>query len=343
MNMYQNRELSDFKLVSREVGVGSSSSVDVCKRVVRGFGSRTLSAIKRYYLAALTRRQCVSYSRGGHVDIQTGIYQLEREIEILRALKGRCSTIVNLDEVVRSDSCIFLIFKYAGAPLMCYIDESNAYSARSLDPIYGSLFAARTSHMIDVLTEDDCVICLKQILSGMSFLRDKNIVHKDVKPENILLNYPLWRWRRYVDSRLQDMQADWVHDRPIEITICDFDNAETITNGRIFDAQGTVLFSPPEVFGLIDRDVGVDGFARDAWSVGMVAYCMLVGYHPVPTCSSSFEFQLSLLKLQQEGGCIVLPDQIIGRTPLREAIEGLLNMDPSARLTVNDALSLLTV
>ena len=333
----------DFRIIKREVGAGSSSSVDVCKRVSIGDSGRTLLALKRYYRAALLRKQSVVYSRGGEVSIQTGVDNLLREITILRSFKGKCGNLIQLEEVLEDDNCVSVLTQYAGAPLMIFVEEKNAYCARSLSPVKGSLYAQTARDVIDVFTEDDTIAFLKQILNGMSFLQDNCIIHKDIKPENILINYPVCQWRRYHGPKLEDMRSSWAHDRPLHVTICDFDTAELVPDGRIFDAQGTVLFSPPEVFALIDREQGVDGFARDAWSVGMVAYCMLIGYHPVPVCSSSLEFQFSLLKLQQEGGQISLPENLVENAVLREVVAGLLLVNPTNRLAARDAMSLLTV
>lgn len=330
-------------IVKRGIGSGSSSSVDVIKRISPGSPTRSLSAIKRYYREALVRKQCVVYSRGGNISLKTGEDNLLGEIAILQTICGECDNIIQLEDVIQDDGCITVLTRYSGAPIMTFQENTNAYCARSLDPVRGSLYANVIRDFIDVFTDDDAAACIRQILNGMSFLQEKCVVHKDIKPENILINYPVCRWRRLKGKGLVNMSSCWVHDRPIHVTICDFDTAELVPDGRIFDAQGTVLFSPPEVFNIIDREEGVDGYARDAWSVGMVAYCMLAGYHPVPVCSSSLEFQLSLLKLQQEGGQISLPPNLGEKTVLREIVEGLLHVDPGTRLSVRDAQSILTV
>jgi serine/threonine protein kinase len=347
MNHFHERE-SQIKrgklmIVKQRIGNGSSASVDVFKRVFVGSPSRSLLAIKRYYREALVRKRCVVYSRGGNISFKTGEDNLLGEIAILQILAGECDNVIRIEDVIHDDRCITVLTSYSGAPIMTFQEHTNAYCARSLDPVRGSLFSNTIREFIDVFNEDDAVAYLRQILNGMSFLREKCVVHKDIKPENILINYPVCRWRRFKGTDLVDMSSSWSHDRPIHVTICDFDTAELAPDGRIFDAQGTVLFSPPEVFNFIDREEGVDGYARDAWSVGMVAYCMLAGYHPVPVCSSSLEFQLSLLKLQQEGGQISLPANLVEKTVLREVVEGLLHVDPGTRLSVRDARSILTV
>jgi serine/threonine protein kinase len=225
---------------------------------------------------------------------------------------------------------------------MDFVEDANAYSALTLDPVTGLLFRPKLKHDIDVFTEDECINCFKQLLQGMSFLRREGVVHKDIKPENVLINYPVCQWRRFLNNTPHDMQSTWKHDRALQVTICDFNTAELVPDGRLYDAQGTVLFTPPEAFDFIDTDVGIDAYARDAWSVGMVGYYMLAGCNPIPNYASALEYQLTLIGMHHENRRIRIPDEIAPKNEIiREVIEDLLHPHPESRMTVDRALSIL--
>ena len=225
---------------------------------------------------------------------------------------------------------------------MSYLEDMHSYTAFVMDTENRLIYHwAPREGVINVLFEEDCANCLQQLLSGLEFLKQNNIVHKDIKPENVLLNYPLCRWR-CVSNEYSTISASWNHQRPIQLTICDFNISERMMDGRIFDAQGTLLFTPPDVYGLVDREEGVDGYARDAWSAGMVGYCMLAGAYPLTLEGSSLQFQLELLRMRADGERISLPrNACIENENLRIVVEGLLAMDAPSRLSAADALTIL--
>jgi serine/threonine protein kinase len=117
------------------------------------------------------------------------------------------------------------------------------------------------------------------------------------------------------------------------VTLCDFNIAEKREGGRIFDAQGTVVFSPPEVFGRVDPQIGVDGFQRDMWSMGVLAYCLITGETPVQESDSSLMTQIEIVRLRSESGPLQLPSYVQNHR-LRYLVESLLDPDPERRMTV---------
>jgi serine/threonine protein kinase len=315
----------------------------VCKRVRPGVTRTELSFVKKYFVGALLRERCVCYGRNRTVDIRDGIFQTFRELMILKDLKGRCPYIVELEEVELEASTFSVQFRYGGSPVMKYDDAFGGYAAFVLDLLNVSVFRLKPRGHPNVLVPEDCLTCLVQVLNGLSFLRECGIVHKDIKPENILISHPLCRWRR-ADDKFITCHSEWSHEYPIHITICDFNTAERVDGGRIYDAQGTMLFSPPEVFGFIDPENGVDGYARDAWSAGMLAYCMLAGLHPLNNDVPPLEYQLNLLGMRDRNERILLPSGICDSTPqLKNIVEGLLDLNPVSRLTAPDALEYLKV
>ena len=322
----------------RGVGVGAYSSVDLCKRVMKGVSSRHLCAVKTYLLDDLRRDRCAVYGRDRQVALLSGISQVEREVDILTKLGAASSShIVHLEEVISRAGSIRLVLTYAGAPVMTFMEHLHAYSARVISESGGSLYRSPPPSKVRVFAEGDAAAILRQLLDALVCLRAHGVVHKDVKPENVLIDFPVCRWRDPACPQTV-VRAAYDHERPINITLCDFNTAELLPDGRIFDAQGTVLFSPPEVFGRIDPTAGVDGFARDIWSAGMLAFCLLVGLHPIPAGTSPLELQLNILQVNN----IPLPDWIENQS-LKSVVESMLHVDPAARVPASSALEQLIV
>jgi serine/threonine protein kinase len=318
-----------------------SSSFRICKKVVKGKPRQQLSVSKVYHEHVVLRERDVQYYAFRETRFVNGIDRLANELNILSSLKGASSNLVELEEICFLGSKCFVFTRFGGSPIMKYLESVPCYSAFVLNQMGVSLYNIRPEESPTVLTEEDALTCMRQLLSAAEVLHSKFIVHKDIKPENVVLDYPLCRWRD-ADKDFKLNESEWKHNRPIHITLIDFSISERREDGRIFDAQGTTLFTPPEVFSLIDPEKGVDGFARDAWSVGMLGYCLLSGIHPLPSAESSLEYQLNLLRMRESGEKIVLPKNACRDIPrLRSVIKGLLDLNPETRLTVRSALVLL--
>lgn len=111
----------------------------------------------------------------------------------------------------------------------------------------GQLFE-RVSEEDFTLTERDCILFMTQILEGVSFMHSKNIVHLDLKPENIMC-----------------------HTRPShEIKIIDFGLARRLNpNEEIRTLCGTAEFIAPEIVNFDPIST-----ASDMWSVGVICYIL---------------------------------------------------------------------
>lgn len=88
-----------------------------------------------------------------------------REISILRELKH--PNIVELKDVVCTDNKLFLLFEYLEIDLRKYLTSLNQEEYLDSDLIKSFLY---------------------QILEGVAYCHSKKILHRDLKPQNLLLD-----------------------------------------------------------------------------------------------------------------------------------------------------------
>ena len=146
---------------------------------------------------------------------------------------------------------------------------------------------------------------MKQCLEGLKYMHSKNIIHRDIKSANIL-----------VDS-----------NNDIKISDFGISRIEDLTQKRA-SMKGTAYWMAPE----IARGVSGCTTKVDIWSLGCVAIELLSGKHPFPNLNP-FQaiYHLGLGKLPQ------LPSKTIS-TSLKSFIEACLQVDPGKRSTAEALL-----
>ena len=85
-----------------------------------------------------------------------------------------------------------------------------------------------------------------QLLTASAHIHSYNVIHQDIKPENIVLSF----------------SSDLVFPR---IALSDFGLASTLKNSRCYDTCGTYPFIPPECLNGNGHD-----FKFDSWSIGII-------------------------------------------------------------------------
>jgi len=85
-----------------------------------------------------------------------------REISILKELQH--PNIVRLHDVIHTEKKLTLVFEYLDQDLKKYLDSSDGLDAHT---IQSSLF---------------------QLLRGIAFCHDRRVLHRDLKPQNLLIN-----------------------------------------------------------------------------------------------------------------------------------------------------------
>ena len=126
--------------------------------------------------------------------------------------------------------------------------------------------------------EDEARAVLLQILSGMMHFSDKNFIHYDLKPGNILFVS--------VESMVK------ITDFGLSKIILDPENPDGMELTK--PGEGTYRYLPPECF---DEDPRISGKV-DVWSVGIIFYQMLFGRVPTEN-EQSFEDIIAAIKNQR--------------------------------------------
>ncbi|CDW85720.1 serine threonine protein kinase [Stylonychia lemnae] len=157
------------------------------------------------------------------------VTQLKNEIQSQRILAG-CSNILQLNKVFESQNSIYLFFDFQeGGTLLDIITEKNS------------------------LQEKDLQIIMGQILLVVDFMHSHNIVHRDLKLDNIL-----------VRSK-QEGQYD--------IRIADFGLSCQIQQGqKLTDICGTPSYIAPEILNNQPYDI-----KSDIFGVGSIMYNIMSG------------------------------------------------------------------
>ncbi|KAI9461979.1 Pkinase-domain-containing protein [Lactarius psammicola] len=173
----------------------------------------------------------VKLIKRNNIDSALRMSKVEREIEVLRMLKH--PNIVRLYDVIETDKYIGIILDYASG---------------------GELFDHILAHRY--LKEKDACRLFAQLISGVWYIHQRKIVHRDLKLENLLL------------------------DRNRNVIITDFGFAnrfEHRTDDLMQTSCGSPCYAAPE---LVISEGAYVGSAVDIWSCGVILYAMLAGYLP---------------------------------------------------------------
>ena len=157
------------------------------------------------------------------------------------------------------------------------------------------------------VTDADAVEIAAQVLDALAHAHRAGIVHRDVKPANVLLED-----REELSVRLLDFG------------LAQFDGADTLT--AVGDVPGTLAYISPE------RLAGEDASpASDVWSVGVLLWEMLADRHPfwgMPLQEVARAIEAGAPPL--EGERRNLPRR------LTVAVQAALSREPDARPTASD-------
>ena len=151
------------------------------------------------------------------------------------------------------------------------------------------------------LKENEASFFFYQIINGVEYLHNKNIVHRDMKPENLLLNQN--NIIKIIDFGL----SNYYDDGNLLSTLC-----------------GSPFYSSPELI----NGQKYDGFSVDIWSIGISLYAMIYGYLPFRDRNKNVLFK-------QISECIIeYPDYSCVSLVAKDLLKKILVKDPNKRLNL---------
>ena len=153
------------------------------------------------------------------------------------------------------------------------------------------------------LPEQVAKYIFKQIILSLQYMHSHNIIHRDIKLDNILI------------------------DLNNNIKICDFSISKKIKKGEIIKEEfGTYAYLAPEI--LLKKEY--EGFGADIWSAGVVLYAMLGGTVPFKANNNK---ELNYLIITGEYKPIenISPEA-------SNLIRSILEVNPKKRIGIKDIL-----
>ncbi|KAJ4724105.1 Protein kinase [Melia azedarach] len=211
---------------------------------------------------------------------ETAMENILREVSIMKMLDH--PNIVNLIEVIDDQKAdhLYMVLEYI---------EGNPIS--------------NIRRMTTRIGETTARSYFKDIISGLIYLHSHNIIHGDIKPENLLLT----------------------SSGTVKIGDFSFSYAFEDENDKLSRCPGTPAFTPPEC--CLDTVYG--GKAADTWAAGVTLYYLVVGSFPFLADSIAETYDKIV------NSPLSLPEEL--NPELNDLLQGLLCKDPMHRITLDDA------
>ncbi|KAK6161479.1 hypothetical protein DH2020_004860 [Rehmannia glutinosa] len=206
-----------------------------------------------------------------------------REVSAMRRLHQH-PNILKLHEVMATKSKIYLVMELAqGGELFAKLNRCRRFSEATARKYF------------------------QQVVSALRFCHQNGVFHRDIKPQNLLLDQNgLLKITDFGLSALSDQKRD----------------------GLIYTACGTPAYTAPEV---VYRK-GYDGEKADAWSCGVLLYVFLVGSLPFD------DSNLSNMYRAMHRRSFEFPDWVSKSAKI--VIYRLMDPNPNTRLSLEELIKL---
>ena len=205
--------------------------------------------------------------------------KIQIETSIMKTLSSS-DYIVKFFETYETQKHICIVMEYICAgDLLSYIRKRNKLNEQTAKYIY------------------------KQIILGIQYIHNHNIIHRDIKLDNILID---------LDNKIK---------------ICDFGVSKRINNNdKIYEQCGTPTYIAPEIL----KGKGYVGYGVDVWSSGVVLYAMLSG--TVPFKGNNLK---DLHDAIMKGNYKVINDV---SNEANHLLKSIFEVDPKKRISIQEIL-----
>lgn len=211
------------------------------------------------------------------------------EAEILKQVSH--PNIVQLIDLISTEACVYLVMELVlGGHLQAQLKAHGAYD------------------------EPRAKVLLQQVTLAVRHLHDRNIIHRDVKPENIL----------FCDS------GDPARPEGLRIKLTDF-GLSTMKEGRLTTRCGTPSYCAPEL-------LGGEGYGKavDIWSIGVLAFVVVTG--GLPFVGKNRHDLFARIQRGQYSFPQPSPGQELVTELAKDLISRLLKLEPMERYSTREAL-----
>ncbi|WVR07941.1 hypothetical protein IAU60_004984 [Kwoniella sp. DSM 27419] len=250
-----HRERIGNYVVGAEIGRGSFATV------FKGYRSKTKAPIA---IKAVSRQKLTTKL----------LENLESEINILKSIHHR--NIVALEDCFKNDTHIYLVMEFcSGSDLSIYIKNRGRLATLDFYPKPGTSMAKLDTKedgkiywphpAAGGLDERVTRSFLGQLAQAIKFLRAQDLMHRDIKPQNLLM-------QPATDTEIADGHPYGV---PV-LKVADFGFARILPAAAMAETLcGSPLYMAPEILRYEKYDA-----TADLWSVGAVLFEMAVGRPP---------------------------------------------------------------
>ncbi|KAK4560959.1 Serine/threonine-protein kinase [Recurvomyces mirabilis] len=303
--------IGDFRR-GKEIGKGSFAAVYLAQHRKK----KSYAAVKAVQMHKLTRKLKEN---------------LESEIRILQSLQH--PHIVALFACNETPSYIYLVMEY------CQLSDLSQFMKKrhtlATLPETQDIFRRYPNPQAGGLNEVLARHFLKQIASALQYLRSRNLIHRDIKPQNLLLNpAPTYMARQAPEdvplaaSEYSLVSAVGVQTLPM-LKIADFGFARHLPSTSMAETLcGSPLYMAPEILRYEKYDA-----RADLWSTGTVLHEMVVGKPPF-RAQNHVEL---LRRIEKANDQIIFDNKIMTISRgMKDCIRKLLKKSPLDRVSYED-------
>ncbi|OMJ68908.1 hypothetical protein SteCoe_33509 [Stentor coeruleus] len=296
----------------KTIGQGAFSKVKLAERQWKNENGELLKAdyaVKIMHKGILKKQRCVIYNRENVMKMTNNWEKIESEIDIWRRLCNE--NVIRLYEIINSKNLehLYLIIEYADCgQIMKWNSNDQRYEMNTL---IVSHVKNKYPEIFTRFSEREALgkVIFKQVCEGLEFLHSRFIVHKDLKPDNIL----------FCSEKVLFKLTDFTISEQLE-------GPEALC----YNPPGTTPFQAPES---MLSGVGFVGEKSDVWALGICIYSFMNnGQLPFWEPESEIFTQMAI-----QNNPVHYPNDFSEN--LKLILTGILNKDPVQRLNLQQILS----